>query len=444
MQNKFPSIIFLFLLLSTLLYACQDQAQNSNKKENLKKVEPNTINNIPGDHRSSLRPNEKIEQGKIYIDTVSYLKFNTDYDDWLFIVVKNRDTIALVYNKEQAVKFAKGERIAINWKLDSLRYAGDSEALDITEFLISSEKTNASGLSVVQGREKYFTLANKGLIVRKEPGTQADRIGKIPYGSIVELLEETEIELEILDDGNTIAGFWAKIKFYNAPYKISESDEYKSEEEGYVFSGFMEKLNKASMETKEIDSLKFHALYKSTASSSLKKITAQKEMEHLLSSTIKWKKSDHVEGPIIDKVILNEGQALQFVPDDLYLLAYYPTEEILLMEGGHGSEFSLSIKTGESLETVGNPEYIIESPNKKIRLNGWFPGQECSNYFFQERSGDKHIYLIDFGWGSEQYGKDVCYLSDFCWLNDGEFLYSYTDYSGGKKRERYCTGQINY
>ena len=102
-----------------------------------------------------------------------------------------------------------------------------------------------------------------------------------------------------------------------------------------------------------------------------------------------------------------------------------------------------SNKTGESLETVGHPEYIYESPNKMLRLNGWFPGQECSSYFFQEKTGDMYTYLIDFGFGSDKFGSDVCYFNKFCWINNQEFVYSYNSYSNGKTKEVYAISKIN-
>ena len=42
---------------------------------------------------------------------------------------------------------------------------------------------------------------------------------------------------------------------------------------------------------------------------------------------------------------------------------------------------------------------------------------------------------MDFGWGSEEFGKNVCYFNKFCWLNDREFIYSYMDYSGEKAED---------
>jgi hypothetical protein len=296
----------------------------------------------------------------------------------------------------------------------------------------------------LQSQEKYFTKAPSGLNVRVAPSVTSNKIGKLPYGSILELIELTKIKLQIIDDGVTIDGYWVKVKFQNFPYIVSDREEdlaYNGE--GYVFSEFIEKLNKVNIKTIEIDSSKFQSLYIPSKLSSIIKITSEEEAEKLLNGKVTWKNMVSLER-VIDEIILDNGQVLKSTleKDELSFIGYYPTEGIIVYEGGHGSTVSISIKTGESLETAGDPEYIIESPNKKMRLNGWFPGQECSSYFFQEKKGDTYRYLTDFGFGSDQFGENVCYFNKFCWLNDREFMYCYTDYSGEKGDEKYFIGKI--
>ena len=235
------------------------------------------------------------------------------------------------------------------------------------------------------------------------------------------------------------------MKFSNFPFIVSNSKVYKNDGVGYIFSCFIEKMNKATIETKTIDSLTFYKLYKTQKPSNRIKITSEKEAEKLLVSRVKWKNVQYL-GWTIDEIILDNGQKLYInqKSNDSNFVAYYPTEGIIVFEGGHSSEFSISIKTGESLETVGNPASISESPNSRIRLNGWFPGQECSSYFFQEKTGGTYKYLVDFGFGTVEFGDDVCYFNKFCWLNNQEFMYSYTAYSNGGENsyEKYAISQI--
>jgi len=134
--------------------------------------------------------------------------------------------------------------------------------------------------------------------------------------------------------------------------------------------------------------------------------------------------------------IMLDGRVQEVSPADVAFVAYYPTEDIILYSGGHSSDFSLSLRTGETLETVGNPEYFIESPNKKRRLNGSFGGQECSSYFFQEKINKYYTYLREFSWGNHRFNT-FCYFKKFYWLNDEVFIFSHIDSYDENSKELY-------
>jgi hypothetical protein len=149
MKNKNTLFLALFTLLLFCVIGCKDKSQDSKEQENSIESEVVEItevteisekSDLPEDFKSLLRPNEKIELGKIYSDTINYVEFNDGGDDWYFIVEKNKDTIGLIYNKEQTTKLFRGNKIEINWKIDSIRYAGDPEFLNFKEFLTSYKK----------------------------------------------------------------------------------------------------------------------------------------------------------------------------------------------------------------------------------------------------------------------------------------------------------------
>jgi len=297
---------------------------------------------------------------------------------------------------------------------------------------------------VLQSQEIYFTTAKSGLIIRKEPNITSKRIGKLPYGSTVKVLEKTELKHQFTNNGKVVKGTWVKVEFQNFPYIISVRKAYEDIREGYVFDPYIEKLNKPiRITSKQIDSIQFYKLYKEPAPLKLLKITSQKEAEKQLGSKVRWKNIEYL-GRTVDQIFLENGQVLNINQrsNDYNFVAYYPTEDILLFEGGHTSDFSISVKTGESLHTTGNPDYIYDSPNKKMRLNGWFPGQECSSYFLQKKTGTSYTYLTDFGFGSNRFGENVCYFNIFYWVNDQEFMYSYTEYIDQKPIEKYVSCHI--
>ncbi|QXP58988.1 SH3 domain-containing protein [Olleya sp. HaHaR_3_96] len=70
-----------------------------------------------------------------------------------------------------------------------------------------------------------YVTAESGLLCREVPNGKI--IYKFPYGTEVEIIDRTDIELTITDDGKEITGDWVKVKAKN------------SNKTGYVFDGFL-------------------------------------------------------------------------------------------------------------------------------------------------------------------------------------------------------------
>lgn len=163
MNNNSTPLLLLALLLSLCLTSCKNIPEKPVKSEIntvVKTVEDNKgaikspveketeENTIPKSFKSRLRPNEQLELGTIYTDTVTYVDFNNiDYDEVLFSVNKNDDTIVLISEDTWEGKYFKEQEIIINWKIDSIRPVGDPEYLDFKEFLVSSTKVKTSELN---------------------------------------------------------------------------------------------------------------------------------------------------------------------------------------------------------------------------------------------------------------------------------------------------------
>jgi len=92
-------------------------------------------------------------------------------------------------------------------------------------------------VSVVQAQDIQYVSAENGLIVREDPNRGAIRVGLLDYGSAIEIIEHTNLKMDVLDKGSKIEGEWVKIKGL---------ENYESFEEGYVFNGFLteEKLKR--------------------------------------------------------------------------------------------------------------------------------------------------------------------------------------------------------
>ena len=98
---------------------------------------------ITSEFKSLLKPNETLKLGIVYTDTVRYVNFDDNGDDWLFLVESDQDTIGIIHNKHNS-EFIQGETLEIEWKIDSLRPAGDPEFLEFKEFLISANQLSSN------------------------------------------------------------------------------------------------------------------------------------------------------------------------------------------------------------------------------------------------------------------------------------------------------------
>lgn len=306
------------------------------------------------------------------------------------------------------------------------------------------------GLNLVSWAQKScFVAAPSGLICRTAPSLTAERIGRLPYGSIVTIVEITTIQEEAIENEQEVPGAWVKVRYYSYPYVVHSDPEAQHSNECYVYSSYLRLLKRAEVKQEEIkeDAFKLVQSKKRGRAEELEKITDFDEIKAALVGRVTWRDlPEEVYGLIMDSLILENGRVLVINErsNDYGVVAYFPSEEILLFYGGHSSDFAISVATGEELEMIGNPEYIIESPNKKVRLAGYFPGQECDAYSFQEFREGRWQFLTNFGSESEVIGWNVCQFIAFYWIDDSQFVFSYLDYlSGSEQGEiRYFKGEI--
>ena len=282
--------------------------------------------------------------------------------------------------------------------------------------------------SILYGQDYYFVNAENGLNIRADKKASSEKLGKLACGTMVEKIADTNITLTENDNGKKIEGKWVKIKYNNYLYLVSK-EKQSFEREGFVFDGYLTKIKEESfIDFKKIEKAKYEAL-KQTASKTIykpKKIANLDSIKIILKDRVEWV-TDFEEGmereDALKSILIDNGQKLIInqVSNDYGFSdfsAYYPEHEILVLEGGHGSNMSFSIKTGETDATIGNPEYIIPSPNNLYRLNGAHGGQECISYFFQKKSQSKFTYLTSFHWDF-----DNCIFKEFYWITDNTFIY---------------------
>lgn len=93
---------------------------------------------------SSLRKKELLKLHTPYQDTVHYVGYNDDGDDYLFAVRKGADTLDLIFNTgSRPDSLKQGDAIVIHWNLQVFSPAGDEDNIYVREFLQSWQLLNA-------------------------------------------------------------------------------------------------------------------------------------------------------------------------------------------------------------------------------------------------------------------------------------------------------------
>lgn len=143
-----------------------------------------------------------------------------------------------------------------------------------------------------------------------------------------------------------------------------------------------EQTQKYKLDITEIDSIEFNNLKRKYYRVIPKPIGIENmdEAQEMLRNIVSFDEGS------VTAIFPQKSKPLSFIVGDLYFLAYFPDDNILYLEGGHSSDVSFDLTTGESTEDVGVPSYQIPSPNNKYRINGYWSGHECSSYFYSTKA----------------------------------------------------------
>ena len=117
-------------------------------------------------------------------------------------------------------------------------------------------------VNFAQAQEFKYVKAENGLILREKPNQGANKIATLDYGTQIELLEHTNLKLDIQDSNKIVSGEWLKIRAVDYPGYL---------EDGYVFSGFLteERLKRRYTISFDEFSVSFDALDASRTESGL-------------------------------------------------------------------------------------------------------------------------------------------------------------------------------
>jgi hypothetical protein len=162
----------------------------------------------------------------------------------------------------------------------------------------------------------------------------------------------------------------------------------------------------------------------------LEKLIDLEQIKKMLKGQVIWGKYDYEkqkmleneQGENVFKIVFRNGKTISYDYPEVGFVAYYPQEDILLLEGEHSSSMIFNLTTGEETEDVGDPEFRRYSPSKQYRFNGYYSGQ-ADVYFIQEKSEERYktIIELDYSSGSELeklIGFIPEWLPDMFWQND--------------------------
>ncbi len=301
------------------------------------------------------------------------------------------------------------------------------------------------------GQDYYFINAQSGLNVRSGSDLSSKKVTKIPFGLMVEKIADTEKEFIVNDNGKQIKGKFVKIKYGDFSC-ITYGNYDGSIQYGYVFDGYLKKVKNDDLTTiKQIDKVTYTALSQ-RASKEIHTPKAIKNLDSIkmiLKNRVDWASESETAQYLVSNAVKSIRLANELkVSFNIGCVdfgfsqghsGYYPEDDILVLEGGHGTDVCFSLKTGETELTIGNPEYMVSSPNNSYRLNGYFGGQECISYFLQKKENGKFVYLTELN-----NDLDICIFKTFYWINETTFIYTTGDYwtDGENETDAYFMGEI--
>ncbi len=172
----------------------------------------------------------------------------------------------------------------------------------------------------------------------------------------------------------------------------------------------------------------------------IQKITDFKIVQEKLKGIVLFEELDG--NLFIKKINFRNGNTTDgsYQLDECSFSAYFPSEDIILLECGHTTDRSFNLKTGEETYDVGNLNYVTTSPSGKYRLNKIFEGQECFNHFIQEKGNNSYKKILELNELFEKKtGKWLCVIEKEFWTDDHTLYFGLvTQYKdGGNEYEFY-------
>lgn len=311
--------------------------------------------------------------------------------------------------------------------------------------------TDLRGEYTTHSSEKYYlslriTLGPKGYEIQRSGHESLPLGSRMQNDSIFIYTSNPDVEFIAQSDSSihipihkTYTDAFAPLNRYEKGkiLRLKHIDDFL---EGASFIEFPEKDEdrQPAIETKVNDrySMRFEPIRKSDYFLKLwesgyrkdeyKAITDIKQAKSMLKKQVQFRDWEDVPDPFscIQDVKFKDGAYESLESEDYpVFVAYYPELDVLVAEGGHSSDYCIDLKNSKNTNP-GNPIYYHTSPDKKLRINGRYNGQEGVDYFLEQWDEKEKVYktLEDFS-GAEYHGLSIYYVSDWFWYDNHTLLY---------------------
>ncbi len=159
---------------------------------------------------------------------------------------------------------------------------------------------------------------------------------------------------------------------------------------------------------------------------SLERITDFDSVKVLLDGIVFWTDSTAEIPSYAEKIKARNGKVISITEgseffDYLWFIAYFPSEDVILFEGGHSSEVAFNLSNGEGTGITGNPEVSFVSPDGSYKVMSYYTGQ-ASTYSFQKRAKDGYenvFYIQD----RLLRGYNMEYIIEGFWYDNSTFYF---------------------
>jgi len=173
-----------------------------------------------------------------------------------------------------------------------------------------------------------------------------------------------------------------------------------------------------------------------------KEVTNVAEARKMLGKKVKSVEVYNEEGdylyPAVE-ITFKDGVKKRFdwrTLDEYGFIAYYPELRILILNHEASGDHPIDLNNSTN-EHVGNPHYSALSPDKQLRIAGYFPGGAVDGvqYFLEKWNPKKKKYefIDDFKDYFEEEGDVIFFLfaTDWFWADNSKTFFRIGTYMGG-------------